>query len=222
MTQDRTKDKPKQKLNVAGHIRLRLVSGVVLLVPLVVTFFVLRFVFRLILGLAEPFGKLLTPTGIPEGWWLIGISLAALLLLIYLAGALTTLVLGKKLVVAGEMALSRIPLVRTIYSSARQAMDMISGAGHGTFRSVVLVEFPKAGLTSIGFTTGEVEDAAGRKCYKVFIPTVPNITGGFLIVAPRDGVKLAAMSVEEGIKMALSGGLLSPDRLVEQPESGKP
>lgn len=212
-------------MKVWPHIRLRLVSGVILLVPLMVTVIVLRFLFRLMLGMVEPIGKLLAklmlPLGVTEGALTTVVSLAAVLVLIYIAGFLTTLVLGKRLVALGESVVARIPVVKVIYLSVRKAMDVLSGEGRSQYRSVVMVEFPKEGTLAVAFVTGEIVDPKGVKWMKVFVPTAPNPTSGFLIIAREDQVTPTSISVEEAFKMIVSGGILPVDRLLDGMGNGK-
>ncbi len=200
------------RCDVTRHIRRRLIAGAMLLVPLVVTVVVLRFIFQFIFRFARPLGRFIAPQE-TDSVWLTVVSLAALFLLMYVAGTCANWVVGRRCVSLAERFLGKIPLVRTIYASARQVVDAVGASGKKHFRSVAFLDFPTPGITSIGFVVGEIEDDAGRPCYTLFVPLVPNITSGFLLVMPRSEVRLAALSVEEGIRLVLSSGILAPAAL---------
>jgi uncharacterized membrane protein len=142
-----------------------------------------------------------------------------LLLTIYGAGTLTAHVLGRELVRVAERALKHIPVAGAIYTNTRKAVDLFSSGGE-RFRSVVLIEFPHPGMRAVGFVTGEIADEQGRDCLTVYIPMAPNPTMGFLQIVPRAGVTWTNWSVESGIRMAMSGGLLNPPRVELDPRGG--
>ena len=202
------------------RFRTRLLAGVLLLVPLVVTVIVLRFLLGVVRGLLDPVLDILGASGLPDGVAL-AISLLGLLLLVYLAGLLAANVFGRRLIDLLERALGHVPLVKSIYTSSRKAVDMLSSSNKASFKSVVLVEFPGPGLRSLAFVTGTVLDHEGHPCYKLFVPTTPNPTSGFLQIVPQEKVIITTLSVEDGIKMVVSGGILSPEKL-EKAKSNLP
>lgn len=194
------------------HTRTRLLAGVLLLVPLVVTVIVLRFLLGVVRGLLDPALDILGASGLPDGAAL-AISLLGLVLVVYLAGLLAANVFGRRIISITERLFSRVPLVKSIYTSSRKAVDMLSSSSRTSFKSVALVEFPGPGMRSIAFVTGTVIDDNGRECYKLFVPTTPNPTSGFLQIIPKERVVITTLSVEDGIKMVVSGGILSPEKL---------
>ena len=104
----------------------------------------------------------------------------------------------------------RVPFVKVIYSASKQVADAFQNRKARAFRAVVLVEFPGPGMRAIAFVTGDVTDSAGRACHTVFVPTTPNPTTGFLQVIPTDRVEATPYTVEDGIKMVMSLGVLVP------------
>lgn len=191
------------------HVRARLVSGILLLVPLAASFWVLRILFRLILGYVRPVASVMSHIPVPE--YVVGLlAVLALLLVLYAAGTLTRLVIGRRLVAWGESLLTRIPIVKTVYSSTKSVVDMMSSKNRNAFKSVVLIDFPRPGIKAIGFLGGEGIGDDGRNWCRVFLPTTPNPTSGFLLLMSDSEVTRTAITVEEGIRMVMSGGVLVP------------
>ena len=204
---------PKQTHQAGGmhRFRNRLLAGMLLLVPLVVTVLVLRFLFGIVRDLLNPVLNTLGASGLPSPVAL-AISLVALLLVVYFAGLLAANVLGGKVIALGEGLVGRVPLAKSIYASSRKTVDMLS-SGRARFKSVALLEYPGPGLKAIAFVTGIVIDDEGRRCYKPFVPTAPNPTSGFLQIVPQEKVVATKLSVEDGINMVMSGGILLPEKL---------
>lgn len=134
--------------------------------------------------------------------------------IIFLIGALATNIFGRELVKLGEKILNKIPVVRSIYTGTKQVVQTILDAQIETFSKVVMVEFPRKGLWAIGFITcenrGEIQHLTGQEVLNVFVPTTPNPTSGFLVFAPKDQIIELSMTIEEGLKFAISGGIVSP------------
>ena len=147
-----------------------------------------------------------------------GLGLIALLILITITGVFARNYLGRKLIAFGEKILDKIPILNTIYSLTKQITEgfALTRSEHGAFRKVVLVEYPREGIYSPGFLTGEaIHDATeitGEKLLSIFVPTVPNPTTGFLIFVPEDKVFILDMSVEDGFKLLLSAGMIKPGK----------
>jgi uncharacterized membrane protein len=145
-------------------------------------------------------------------------SLVALLLAVFLIGAVGLLArnyFGQKLIEWVDEGLRRVPLLNKIYRATKQVNDAFSATNKTAFRTVVLVEFPKAGTYSIGFITSdqasEVEAKLKQKVVCVFVPATPNPTSGFLLIVPTDQVIKLSMSVAEGIKYVISLGSILPE-----------
>ena len=146
-----------------------------------------------------------------------GAGLIIGLILITVIGAVAAGFLGRWLIGLGESILNRMPVVRTIYGASKQILETVISAQSDAFRDAVLVEYPRRGLWVIGFVTGgtkgEVAERMDGNMVNVFIPTTPNPTSGFLLFCPRDEVIYLDMSVEDAVKLVVSGGIVpAPNR----------
>lgn len=204
--------------SIRRNIRNRLVSGMLVLVPVGVTLLIMRWGFN---SLAEILKPVLEAWMRSRGWEqatqdryimlaVSAISIVLLLLLLYFAGAIAQLVVGKKAIDAGERLLMRIPLVRTVYAATKQVIEAVSMPERAAFKSVVMVEFPRRGMWCPGFLTGEMEGYGGVKMARVYIPTTPNPTSGFFEIMPFSELIPSNMTVEEAFRMIISGGILAP------------
>ena len=143
-----------------------------------------------------------------------GLGVLFAVILVFLTGVIVANLLGRRLVQFWEALLSRIPFVRSIYATAKQVMEtMVSGNGK-SFREVVMLEYPRKGLWTLAFVTGEglpaAQELTGEKLINIYVPTTPNPTSGFfLMVAEKDVVRLD-LSVEDGLKLILSTGVILP------------
>lgn len=201
------------------HIRKRLLAGVLLLLPIGLTLAILKLLFNTTAGLLMPiFQKLF---GELSRNLLLLISFVTFLLIIYGAGLITTHVIGRRLITFGENIILRLPLLKTIYGASKQIVETFAASNQKTFKSVVLLEFPRRGVQSLGFITGTIADDQGTIFYKVFVPTTPNPTSGFFQIVPQSDVQHTTLSVEDGIKLIVSGGILSPPRLEKTPLKGQ-
>jgi uncharacterized membrane protein len=203
---------PIKRPGLFRHFETRFISGLLLTVPVFITFFILRLLFGFLRNTVQPFFRLVDFDWMPD--YLIGaVAVLLLIVLIYLLGLLATNVAGRKLIHLAERIVDRIPLVKSIYASARKAVEILSTSNKTNFKAVCATEFPKAGIRSIGFVTGSLVDDKGQDCFKIFIPTTPNPTTGFLIIVPCREVTVLRMAVDEAFRMIVSGGILSPERL---------
>jgi len=192
-------------------VKKRFVSGLLIILPLFITVVILRFLFRITAGIFSPALDYSFP-GIPA-WLKFLFSLGISVLVIYLLGLFTGHLLGRWFWNRFEQALLRIPLLKSIYGASRDMVHVFSNQSKAGFKEVVLVEFPRPGMKALGFITGGITDESGRKCFKVFIPTTPNPTSGFLVIIEQSQVIRCNLTVEEGIKMIMSGGILGPEIL---------
>jgi uncharacterized membrane protein len=117
-----------------------------------------------------------------------------------------------------ETLVMKIPLVKSIYSASKQVVDSISMPSNSAFKAVVLVEWPKPGMYAVGFLTGNMAGPKGNNLYKVFIPTTPNPTSGFLNLLSPEDVIITTMKTEDAFKMIMSGGIISPESFEEAGE----
>lgn len=204
--------------NFKRRLRNIFITGILITVPVAFTLFILNFLFKLLDNLVVPwFIKTLIRVGtpIPEDFRLPGLGLILIVLLIFVIGVLTQSFLGGKLVKLGEMIVDRIPVVRSIYTGAKQVVTTIAKADTKAFRKVVLVEFPRKGIYSLGFITGytegEVQELTNAKLVNVFVPTTPNPTSGFLVFVANEEIIELTMTIEDGIKFIISVGIVTPE-----------
>lgn len=188
-------------------------AGLAVTVPVGLTIYILIF----LIDLMDGFLRVIPASVHPEtilGVRIPGLGVIATLLLILIAGTITTSYAGARLFRFAESLVDRIPLVRGIYQAVKQIVQtMVSKEGQ-SFKRVVLVEFPREGLYTVAFvtgsTTGELRDKTGGRCINIFIPTTPNPTSGYYMMVPEDRVQTLEMSVEEAFKLVISGGILAP------------
>jgi uncharacterized membrane protein len=193
----------------AWRIRSRMASGVVALVPLVITVYVLRALFGLTAGILLPF---IDPA--VEHWpWLLraGLSLAVLLVGIYFLGELAQNFVGRRVLQLGEEVLLRVPFVKVIYRASKQVVSAFQKPNSAAFKSVVLIEFPRRGTRVVAFLTNTFTLADGALWHSVFVPTTPNPTTGFLQFLPAQDVIHTDFNVEDAFKMIMSLGMLAPE-----------
>jgi uncharacterized membrane protein len=190
------------------HLRTRLVSGVLALVPLAVTLFVLNLVLSSLTALMRP---LIRPwAGRLPGYAVTALATVVAAALIYLVGLVTAHIVGRRVIHWGERLILKLPLVKTVYAASKQVVETLSSSSQTAFSAVVLAEFPRRGSYVIGLVTGRILDPDGKPHYRVFVATTPNPTSGFLVFLPESDVQFTDISVEDGIKMIVSGGLLTP------------
>ncbi len=143
-----------------------------------------------------------------------GFGLVALVIGLTLIGMLAAGLIGRTLIRIGEEIVGRMPVLRGIYAASKQVIETVIGRNATSFREVVLVEFPRKDCWTVGFITGvakgEIARIAKDEVVNVFIPTTPNPTSGYLVFVPRADVTSLSMSVEEGIKLVVSGGIVTP------------
>jgi len=195
------------------RIRRYLIAGLLVWLPLVTTVFIIRFLVELVDKSLNLLPKAYQP-GALLGVNIPGAGIVFILLVVLLTGMLVTNILGRRLVSIWDGLLNRIPLVRTIHSAVKQVLSTIFSSGGQSFRNVYLIEYPRAGLWSIGFQTGvgseEIKSHIEDDIITLFIPTTPNPTSGFLIMAKRSESLKLDMSVDDALKMVISLGVVAP------------
>ena len=205
---------PKSAWKHVEHvIRNRLLSGLLVLIPVGITAFVVGLLYRLLGAMMAPLHAAF-PETFPA--WKIGLlSILFMITAIYLIGATAQFVIGRRLIGLADAILRRIPLVKTIYGAIKQAIDTIaSSSGETDPKQAVLVEFPRAGMWVVAFATGRVRlGVDGPEYVKVFVPTTPNPTSGFFELALPERVYYDRISMEDALKVVMSGGVLPSDFL---------
>ena len=204
---------------VASGVKRRLrelfLVGLAVVLPLLVTYLLLRFLFETLDRLLDPIIQATLGRRVP------GLGVLATLVIILVVGILTTNIVGRKLVAMTEGLLLRIPLVKNVYSASKQLFDAVTLPGKKAFRQVVILEYPRQGVYALGFITATqakgFQDLVGEPTVNVFIPTAPNPTSGFFLVVPERSVIPVPISVEEALKLIVSGGLIVPAALQTHP-----
>lgn len=148
------------------------------------------------------------------GYPIAGTGLVAGVLVILIIGMLTRNFVGTWLVKQAEGVIDNIPLVGSMYGAIKQIIDTVTASQTDAFRDVVLVEYPRKGMWALGFLTGrtkgQIQKITDDEVVNIFVPTTPNPTSGFLLFVPRKDITLLDMTVEQGIKMVVSGGIVTP------------
>lgn len=143
-----------------------------------------------------------------------GVGLIVLIVVLIIIGALTRVLLGRTLVLLSENLLNRMPVVRGVYGATKQIVETVLKSQSEAFRQVVLFEYPRRGNWAMGFVTGttkgEIQALTDDDVVNVFLPTTPNPTSGYLLFVPRRELMPLSMTVEEGIKMIITGGIVTP------------
>lgn len=192
-----------------------LIAGLLVWLPLGVTIAVIKF-------LVDLFDRtlLLIPSAYrPENLFGVdipGLGVVLSLLLILITGVFVANFLGSKVVELWEAFLSRIPLVRSIYHAVKQIAEAVFGSGDQTFEKVYLIEYPRKGLWTLAFQTGTQQGEAQVKTgmgdvVNLFVPTTPNPTSGFFIMASKHEIVELSLNVDDALKMVISGGVVVPD-----------
>lgn len=190
------------------RIRNYFVAGLIVLVPVIITWQLLVWLFNIVDGLL---GGLVTRV---FGRPLPGLGLVITILVVFLVGLLAANLFGRRLIHYGEAVMRRVPIVRSVYVTMKQITDAFVRQEQAAFSKVCVVEYPRKGIYSLGFLTSpaskELGETAKRKLVGVFIPTTPNPTSGFLLYLPEDDVSYLEMPVEAGLKLVISGGVVWP------------
>lgn len=200
----------QESRHVLKKTRSRFLSGLLVLVPLAVTIFVVRFLVGVLASIGRPLLRIWMDD-IPQ---LAVDALAFLmtLILIYGVGLFATHITGRRLVRFGENMLLKLPLVKSIYGASKNVVDAFSKDAHTAYEAVALVEFPRRGARAIGFVMGSMSDEGGGRIYRVYVPTAPNPTSGFLLLLTESEVEFTDMPIETALKTILSGGSLGPEQ----------
>ncbi|MBM3944331.1 MAG: DUF502 domain-containing protein [SAR202 cluster bacterium] len=203
-----------RKILISGpntHLRRTVITGLLLLIPLVLTYLVLRFLFDNLDELLQPVFIYFFERRIP------GAGIAALAVLVYLVGLLGQNFAGRKLVQLTQYVLMRIPVVSTVYNATRRLIESFSGPGTTGLKRVVMIEYPRLGMWTVGFLTGVMTDETGKQLALVYVPTAPTPYTGWMAMVPVDQVYDTDLSVSTAFNMVLSGGVVSPATVKKRP-----
>lgn len=190
------------------------IAGVLVVVPIIITWLVLSFLFNAIDGILQPVIFKLSGRTIP------GLGILTTIIIILVVGSIARNFFGSRLIKIGDSLLARMPLIRAVYSSAKQLLEAIALPSANSFKDVVLIEYPRKEIWAVGFVSNRilVDKGDGKSAMvSVFIPSTPTPMTGMVVVVPERDVLILDMTVEEGIKFVVSGGVASPGLLNGSP-----
>jgi uncharacterized membrane protein len=194
-------------------MRKYFITGLLVLVPLVITLWVLN----LIIGTLDQSLLLLPPQWRPElllGFNLPGVGTILTMVIIFITGVVTRNFVGNRLLMLWELLLKRIPVVNSIYSSVKQVSDTLFSSSGNAFRKALLVQYPREGVWTIAFQTGvpggDVKNHLSGDYVSVYVPTTPNPTSGFFLMLKKEDTIELNMSVDEALKYIVSMGVVAP------------
>ena len=191
------------------HIRTYIIRGIIASIPLVLTFFVIRFLY---LTIDQRIMRMLEDT---IGRRIPGLGLLILLAVIYLFGLIASNVIGRQIFSLLERITKYIPFIKTTYQVGKQISSSLAVPEKEVLKRPVLVEFLKPGLWTIGFVTGTITDNKNpeEKLLKIFIPTPPNPTSGTIIIAKESQTRDPGWTIEEAFRVVISGGIIGPEEI---------
>jgi uncharacterized membrane protein len=202
------------RIGLLARIRAYFLAGILVTAPVAITLYLAWAVIDLI---DNSVSRLLPAQYNPENYMpfsVPGLGVVIVILTLTLIGAFTAGVIGRLVIRMGEGVLARMPIIRSVYAATKQIMETVLANQSAAFREVVLLEYPRRGIWTLGFisgqTHGEVRDLSADDVVNVFVPTTPNPTSGFLLFVPRSDLHVLSMTVEEGIKMVVSSGIVTP------------
>jgi uncharacterized membrane protein len=218
-------------MRTAPTVQRLFLTGLLTLLPLWLTWVVVKFVFVLLSDISRPLTEPVLQNlanGDPRAWgWLVDpwvqtvLALAATLLVILAAGVMAHRVFGQRLLRWFEALIGRIPFANTIYGSARQLLNILQTKPDGTQR-VVLLDFPHDQMKSIGFVTRVLkEQGTGRELAAVYVPTTPNPTSGYLEIVPVEKITPTDWTVDQAMSFIISGGAVSPESIPFSPPAAR-
>ena len=182
-------------------------KGILISAPIIITLYIAW-------GLIKFFDKKASPLLGTFPFEIPGFGLITVFIFFAIIGFITTGLLGRIFSSFIEKVLSKMPVLRNIYSGLKQLFEAILAKKSNSFREVILLEYPRVGIWAMGFLTGDTRGEVSRKTknqmVNIFLPTTPNPTSGFLLFVPKKDILRLTMTVEEGIKMIISAGMLTP------------
>jgi uncharacterized membrane protein len=206
----------RRHLGLRAHLRAYFLAGVLVMAPISITLY-LAWLF--IDSIDDWVAGVMPARYNPETYLpfsLPGIGLLIVLATLTLVGLLTAGYLGRLVLRPGEAVLARVPVLRSLYGAIKQVFETVLDPRSKMFRQVVLVQYPRPGIWMIGFVTGategEAQDSAEDELINVYLPKAPGPTRGFYLLVPRRDLVVLSMSIEEGFKVLLSGGIVMPPR----------
>lgn len=203
-----------RQLGLLARLRNYLFAGIIVTAPIAITIFL---VVQVVNFFDTRVDRFLPVRYNPETYLpfsLPGLGFLTMVLALIFIGWFAAGLVGRSVMRGGERLLDRMPVIRSVYGTLKQIFETVLAQSSGSFREVVLVEYPRRGIWALGFVTsgtrGEVQDKTERDLVNVFLPTTPNPTSGFLLFVPRQDLVHLDMTVEDGVKMVISSGIVTP------------
>jgi uncharacterized membrane protein len=211
----------ERHFDVFGRLRTYFLAGILVTAPVAITLYIAWQFIRALDNWVSPF---IPPDWNPQRWGIPGFGVVIVVVGLTVIGAFTAGFLGRLLVRLSDSVMARMPVIRSLYAAIKQVFETVLAQKTNAFREVVLVEYPRKGVWTLGFITGVTGGEVGRclddqEMVNVFVPTTPNPTSGFLLFVSRQELRLLDMSVEDGIKMVVSTGIITPPT---EPNRSKP
>jgi len=201
---------------VRQYFQRALITGILAALPLAITYWFLTYIFKKFSGFFLPYLIMLMEKfnlTIPLYVQKI-ISFSIIIFLLIFIGMLAKNYLGRKILGLIQSIAENIPIVRSVYSSIRQIVDAFQTTSGSSFKKVVIIEYPRKGIYTMGFITKDSSDflneATGEICSNIFVPTTPNPTSGFILLVPKKDIIDPGIPIEQGIKFVISAGLVEP------------
>ena len=182
-------------------IKRRIFAGLIALMPIMATYWIIKLLFEFLDRLAQPLLALI-------GIQIPGLGIILTILFIFIIGLFVTNVLGRTVLKWSEIIVARVPIVSTIYNSIKQITGAFSGSTAKSFQRVILIEYPRRNLWTMAFVTNESKNKKGDIFYHLFVPTTPNPTSGVFIIVPKKDAIHPNISVESGLRTIVSGGII--------------
>ena len=216
----------RSRMSFSQRLRTYMFAGILVTAPIFITFYLAWLFITFVDSKINPLipAKYNPETYLPFA--VPGLGLLVLIVGLMLVGALTAGFFGRMWMRLSERVLGQMPVIRNVYSAVKQILETVLAQQSNAFREAVLIEYPRRGIWAIGFLTGstkgEVQNLTEEECINVFLPTTPNPTSGFLLFVPKKDLIPLSMSVEDAIKMVISGGIVTPPDQRPSSQRAKP
>ncbi len=213
----------KHRFNLMIRLRNYFIAGILVTAPVSITMFIAWKFINFVDNQFAPLIPYIPPEYNPQNWGVHGFGIIVVVVGLTLIGMLTAGFVGRLLNRLYDLILRRMPVLSSIYSAVKQIFETVFSQKNNAFREVALIEYPRRDAWTLAFvtatTSGEVREHFDEDMVSVYVPTTPNPTSGFMLFLPRKDVQILEMTVDEGLKMILSTGLLTPE-YPKPPSSG--
>ncbi len=216
-------DKKSNDSRLKLHLQRYVLTGLLTVVPIWITFVVFKFVLTQLSSLGMP-SVMAMARGLQKNWpnlaeWLVApwfqslLAISLTLVALYILGLVASRVVGKRMLALFDLLMHKIPVVQTVYGSIKKLLNVLQQQPEGTQR-VVLISFPTPEMKTVGFVTRILKDeVTGQELAAVYVPTTPNPTSGYLEIVPVEHLVATDWSMDEAMTFIISGGAVAPDRI---------